>query len=275
MRGSRRQGRHRHRWQFRDRSGHHHSARRGRGRRGHQLRRLPRRCAKSDQGRHRRGKDACVCAMRDAGCPPDVGRRRRVAGRPGRAACSRKCIAEYGRSTSSSTTPASSSPPTPMNFRSTASTRSWPSTCGVRSCAPAQALRHLVQEDRPGAIVNVSSVHQEIPKPRYLPLLREQGRHAEPHPHPRARIRRPGHPGQRHCPRRDDHPDQPVVGGRSREAGHGRRCTSPWNGPASRGRCRRGLVLLSDEAAYITGQTLFVDGGLDLFADFRTTWSSE
>ena len=33
--------------------------------------------------------------------------------------------------------------------------------------------------------------------------------------------------------------------------------------------------LPSDEAAYITGQTLFVDGGLTLFADFRTTWSSE
>ncbi|MGH9268671.1 MAG: SDR family oxidoreductase, partial [Acidimicrobiales bacterium] len=33
--------------------------------------------------------------------------------------------------------------------------------------------------------------------------------------------------------------------------------------------------LLSDEAAYITGQTVFVDGGLTLFADFRGTWSSE
>jgi glucose 1-dehydrogenase len=33
--------------------------------------------------------------------------------------------------------------------------------------------------------------------------------------------------------------------------------------------------LLSDEAAYITGQTLFVDGGLTLFNDFRGTWSSE
>ena len=28
--------------------------------------------------------------------------------------------------------------------------------------------------------------------------------------------------------------------------------------------------LFSDEAAYITGQTIFVDGGLTLFADFRT-----
>lgn len=33
--------------------------------------------------------------------------------------------------------------------------------------------------------------------------------------------------------------------------------------------------LCSDEAAYITGQTLFVDGGLTLYPDFRTPWSSE
>jgi glucose 1-dehydrogenase len=33
--------------------------------------------------------------------------------------------------------------------------------------------------------------------------------------------------------------------------------------------------LLSEEAGYVTGQTLFVDGGLTLFADFRGTWSSE
>ena len=33
--------------------------------------------------------------------------------------------------------------------------------------------------------------------------------------------------------------------------------------------------LCSDEAAYITGQTVFIDGGLTLFPSFETTWSSE
>ena len=33
--------------------------------------------------------------------------------------------------------------------------------------------------------------------------------------------------------------------------------------------------LASDDAAYITGQTVFVDGGLTLFPSFATPWSSE
>jgi glucose 1-dehydrogenase len=35
------------------------------------------------------------------------------------------------------------------------------------------------------------------------------------------------------------------------------------------------VFLCSDEAAYITGPTLFIDGGLTLYPSFETTWSSE
>jgi glucose 1-dehydrogenase len=33
--------------------------------------------------------------------------------------------------------------------------------------------------------------------------------------------------------------------------------------------------LASDDAAYITGQTIFVDGGLTLYPSFAVPWSSE
>ena len=32
--------------------------------------------------------------------------------------------------------------------------------------------------------------------------------------------------------------------------------------------------LASEEAAYITGQTLYIDSGLTLYADFREAWSA-
>ena len=57
---------------------------------------------------------------------------------------------------------------------------------------------------------------------------------------------------------------------------HGRRATSRWAGPAPPTRWRGVCAFLAcDDAAYITGQTIFVDGGLTLYPDFREPWSSE
>ena len=53
-----------------------------------------------------------------------------------------------------------------------------------------QAMRAFLDSGSGGAIVNVSSVHQVIPKPRFVGLLRVQGRHAEPHAHAGAGVRR-------------------------------------------------------------------------------------
>ena len=53
-----------------------------------------------------------------------------------------------------------------------------------------EAIRHFLAEEKPGSIVNISSVHQLIPKPDYLGYSTSQGRHAEPDPHTRARVRR-------------------------------------------------------------------------------------
>ena len=138
-----------------------------------------------------------------------------------------------------------------------------------------QAIRALLGKGRPGAIVNVSSVHQLIPKPQFLGYSVSKGGMqnltrtlALEYAGRGIRVNAIG-PGATVTPINrawvDDAEKRAMVTshipmGRAGEAEEMAAVTA---------------FLLSDEAGYITGQTIFVDGGLTLFADFRGTWSSE
>ncbi|HEY3240505.1 MAG TPA: glucose 1-dehydrogenase [Acidimicrobiia bacterium] len=138
-----------------------------------------------------------------------------------------------------------------------------------------QAIRHLLDTDRPGAIVNISSVHQVIPKPSFLGYSVSKGGMqnltrtlALEYAARGIRVNAVG-PGATVTPINRAWIDDPekrdlvlshIPMGRAGEADE---------------MASAAAFLLSDEAAYITGQTLFVDGGLTLYADFRGTWSSE
>ena len=156
------------------------------------------------------------------------------------------------------------------------STRSSPSTCAARSCARARRSSSSSTSDKGGSIINVSSVHQAHPEARLPGLLVLEGRDDEPDPHARPGVRRPRDPRQRHRPGRDDHADQLAPGSTTRSRRSRSRATSRC-GRAGTADEMGGVAcfLASDDAAYITGQTIFVDGGLTLYPSFREPWSSE
>jgi glucose 1-dehydrogenase len=145
---------------------------------------------------------------------------------------------------------------------------------GAFLCAR-ETIKHLLAENKPGAIVNVSSVHQIIPKPRFLSYSVSKGgmqnlTHTLALEYAGRGIRVNGiGPGATVTPINRAWIDDPEK--RALVESHipmGRAGTSEEMAAVT-------VFLCSDEAAYITGQTLFVDGGLTLYADFRTGWSSE
>ena len=123
---------------------------------------------------------------------------------------------------------------------------------------------------------------QRLERPRDHPqaelsrLQHQQGRHAEHDPDARARVRRAAasaSTASAPAPRspRSTAPGSTTPSRRRSSASHipiGRAGTAD----EMAGVC---AFLASDDAAYITGQTIFVDGGLTLYADFREPWSSE
>ena len=139
-----------------------------------------------------------------------------------------------------------------------------------------EAIKHFLDEEKPGSIINVSSVHQLIPKPDYLGYSAQQGRHAEPDPHAGARVRRPRASASTASARARRSRRSTAAGSTIPSSARWSRATSRWRAPATADEMAGVTCFLaSDDAAYITGQTIFVDGGLTLFPSFREPWSSE
>ncbi len=145
---------------------------------------------------------------------------------------------------------------------------------GAFLCAR-EAIRHWLREGKPGVIVNVSSVHQLIPKPDYLGYSVSKGGMqnltrtlALEYAARGIRVNGIG-PGATVTPINRAWIDDPVK--REQVESHipmRRAGTADEMGGVA-------CFLASDDAAYITGQTIFVDGGLTLFPSFRDPWSSE
>jgi glucose 1-dehydrogenase len=138
-----------------------------------------------------------------------------------------------------------------------------------------EAIRHFLGEDKGGSIVNISSVHQLIPKPNYLGYSASKGGMqnltrtlALEYAGQGVRVNGVG-PGATVTPINRAWIDDPVKRAQVEEHIPMRRA-----GEADE---MAGVVcfLASDLGAYITGQTIFVDGGLTLFPSFATPWSSE
>jgi glucose 1-dehydrogenase len=145
---------------------------------------------------------------------------------------------------------------------------------GAFLCAQ-RAIRHFLDADRPGVIVNVSSVHQLIPKPRFVGYSVSKGGMqnltrtlALEFASRGIRVNGIG-PGATVTPINRSWIDDPRKRAMVESHIPMRRAGDAEEMAAV------AAFLCSDEAAYITGQTIFVDGGLTLYPSFETTWSSE
>jgi glucose 1-dehydrogenase len=145
---------------------------------------------------------------------------------------------------------------------------------GAFMCAR-EAIRHFLAEEKPGSIINISSVHQLIPKPNYLGYSTSKGGMqnltrtlALEYAARGIRVNGVG-PGATVTPINRAWIDDPEKRRQVEEHIPMQRA-----GDADE---MAGVTafLASNDAAYITGQTIFVDGGLTLFPSFSTPWSSE
>lgn len=137
-----------------------------------------------------------------------------------------------------------------------------------------EAIRHFLEKGIQGSIVNNSSVHEIIPKPKYVPYSISKGGMenmtktlALEYAEKGIRVNAVG-PGAIVTPINNAWINDPKA--RAEVCSH-----IPMGRPGEAEEIARVFAFLaSDEASYITGQTLFACGGLTLYPEFRVAWSS-
>ncbi len=137
-----------------------------------------------------------------------------------------------------------------------------------------EAIRHFLARGGGGVILNNSSVHEIIPKPKYLSYSVSKGgienltrSLALEYAGDGIRVNAVG-PGAVVTPINRAWIDNPTA--RAQVESH-----IPMNRAAAADEIAAVFAFLaSDEASYITGQTIFACGGLTLYPEFRVAWSS-
>src|SRR5436190_15690276 len=138
-----------------------------------------------------------------------------------------------------------------------------------------EAIRHfLTRNGRGGVILNNSSVHEIIPKPKYLSYSISKGGMenltkslALEYADRNIRVNAVG-PGAIGTPINRAWIDNPKA--RGEVESH----IPMGRAGASSEIAAVFAFLASDEASYVTGQTIFACGGLTLYPEFRVAWSS-
>jgi glucose 1-dehydrogenase len=137
-----------------------------------------------------------------------------------------------------------------------------------------EAVRHFLSRGGGGVILNNSSVHELIPKPKYLPYSISKGgmenltkTMALEYASEGIRVNAVG-PGAVVTPINSAWIDNPQA-----------RMAVESHIPMGRAAKAEEIAsvfafLASDDASYITGQTIFACGGLTLYPEFRVAWSS-
>jgi glucose 1-dehydrogenase len=137
-----------------------------------------------------------------------------------------------------------------------------------------EAIRHFLSRPGGGVILNNSSVHEIIPKPKYLSYSISKGGMenltktlALEYAGQGIRVNAVG-PGAVITPINKAWIDNPKA--RGEVESH-----IPMGRAADASEIAAAFAFLaSDEASYVTGQTLFACGGLTLYPEFRVAWSS-